>query len=259
MKMLSGMFTRVLPVALMAFAGAANADHTGAGGTAPWTSPVCSAGPTGDRPAGMDADGDGVVDSEDWCPMSAAGERVGSNGCAAWEIPVHCAHVAQAVPARVVPVEKVAPLAAGTPDADHDGVPDSEDKCPGTTRGAEVDANGCVKIEKVVLKGVNFATGSSKLLPAASGTLRTVASAMKANGKIKVEVGGYTDSVGEDAKNLALSERRAKSVKTFLVNEGVAADRLSTKGFGKANPADTNDTPAGRANNRRVEFKLTAS
>ena len=102
---------------------------------------------------------------------------------------------------------------------------------------------------------MNFATGSAKLLPGASETLRTVVSAMKADKSIKVEVGGHTDSVGSDAKNQALSEKRAKSVKDFLVKEGIEAGRLSTKGYGETAPVDSNDTKEGRANNRRVAFK----
>ena len=250
MKILSAFFAMALALS----ASVASAEHI----TAPWTSPVCSAGPTGDRPAGIDADSDGVPDSEDWCPRTAADSRVGSNGCATWEVPVDCEHMAAApAPARVVPVAPAPP--AGMKDADHDGVADADDKCPGTPRGTAVDANGCADISKVVLRGVNFATGSSKLLPAASEQLRQVALAMKANPKLKVEVGGHTDSVGDAAKNQGLSERRANSVKAFLVNEGVDAGRFSTKGYGPSVPVDTNDTPAGRANNRRVAYKVTAS
>lgn len=257
MRKLSAAFAFVLALA----ATVAHADHH-LTATAPWTSPVCGAGPDGDRPAGMDADGDGVADSNDWCPKSGAGERVNSDGCASWQVPVDCTRVAAAPePMQIVPVAPApkgapAPLPKGTRDADSDGVADEADKCPGTPRGTEVDKNGCAIISKVVLKGVNFATGSSKLLPAASETLKSVASAMKADPSIKVEVGGYTDSVGEEAKNQALSERRAKSVKTFLVNEGVDAGRLTTKGYGESDPVDTNDTKEGRANNRRVAFKV---
>ena len=220
---------------------------------------LCEAGPRDNYPAGADMDGDGVPDSEDWCVNSQPGAHVGSNGCAIGEIDVDCGKAAPPEPApRIVPM--IAPAArAVESDSDADGVPDSADRCEGTPRGVAVDKKGCVVIEKVVLKGVNFATGSSKLLPAASVTLKTVAAAMKADKKLEVEVGGYTDNVGEEAKNQRLSERRAKSVKAFLVNEGIDAGRLSTKGYGKSDPADTNDTPAGRANNRRVAFKVTKS
>lgn len=160
-------------------------------------------------------------------------------------------------PVYAPPAPKPAP-APKMVDSDHDGVADSFDRCPGTPAGVEVDDNGCANISKVVLRGVNFGTGSAKLLPAASDTLRTVAAAMKANPKLKVEVDGYSDSIGDPKQNLVLSARRANSVKVFLTGEGIAADRLTTKGYGAASPADTNSTPAGRANNRRVAFKVTA-
>jgi len=158
-------------------------------------------------------------------------------------------------PAKPAPAPKAA-APAPTKDSDSDGVADDKDRCPGTARGSAVDANGCVAIEKITLKGVSFAPGSSTLLPAASASLREVAAAMKANAKVKVEIGGHSDAMGDDAKNMALSQRRAESVKAFLVKEGVEAARLTAKGYGETKPVDTNDTPQGRANNRRVEFDV---
>jgi outer membrane protein OmpA-like peptidoglycan-associated protein len=67
-------------------------------------------------------------------------------------------------------------------------------------------------------------------------------------------VTGYTDSVGSDAYNLRLSERRANTVREALVAEGIAADRITTKGMGESNPVASNDTAAGRAQNRRVDI-----
>lgn len=157
------------------------------------------------------------------------------------------------------PAAKPAPAPAPRPaprDSDGDGVNNDDDACPGTARGAAVDARGCVQIEKTVLKGVSFGPGSATLKPEAFGELRAVAAAMKANPKLKVEVGGHSDSMGDDQKNLVLSEKRAGSVKSFLIKEGVAADRITVKGYGESRPVDTNDTPAGRANNRRVEFNV---
>ncbi|HUR40901.1 MAG TPA: OmpA family protein [Verrucomicrobiae bacterium] len=223
-------------------------------GTPAWSAPVCQAGLHGDHPAGLDQDGDAVPDSEDWCAQTAQGARVGANGCAAGQVEVAC------INSLPPPKPRVVPMASDTSrDSDGDGVVDADDRCPGTPRGAEAEENGCVRIEKVVLRGVNFATGSAKLLPAAHDTLRSVASAMKANPKVEVEVNGHTDSVGEEAKNQRLSERRAQSVKAFLISEGVEENRLSTEGYGEGQPADTNDTPEGRANNRRVAFKVTRS
>jgi len=234
--------TVVLAVLAVACFGTATASKK-AWAEAAYAVPVCRAGLHGDHPAGLDQDGDAVPDSEDWCSATPAGTRVGPNGCAAGEIEVACDQGLPEPKPRVVPTAVKA-----TRDSDGDGVADADDRCPGTPKGAETDDNGCVKIEKVVLKGVNFATGSAKLLPAANDTLRT-----------EVEIRGYTDSVGEEKKNQGLSERRAKSVKDFLVSEGVDADRLDTQGFGEADPVDTNDTAEGRANNRRVSFKVTRS
>ena len=217
---------------------------------------VCTASPLGDHPAGLDEDGDAIPDSEDWCPDTQLGTRVGHTGCADWEVPVECDDAG----ATVLPPARPAQPAVTTPaqDADGDGVADAADQCPGTPVGLAVDAGGCVQIEKVVLKGVNFTAGSAKLLPAASKTLKTVASAMKASPKVEVEIGGHTDWVGPQSRNQRLSERRARSVKVFLVGEGVEDARLSTKGYGEAEPVDSNEKPEGRANNRRVAFKLTS-
>lgn len=245
---------KTLVAMLAAAAALAGTAATAAEATPAYAAPVCQVGLHGDQTAGLDQDGDGVVDSEDWCVNSAAGARVEPNGCAKGEVEVVCDRGLPEAKPRVVPA-----AAGGAKDTDGDGVEDDDDECPGTPKGSEVDDNGCVRIEKVVLRGVNFATGSATLLPAAHGTLRTVAAAMKVNKKLEVEVGGHTDSVGDEAKNQRLSERRAESVKAFLVNEGVDEDRLSTRGYGETQPADTNDTAEGRANNRRVAFKVTDS
>lgn len=216
--------------------------------------PVCQAGLHGDHPAGLDQDGDTVPDSEDWCSRTPAGQRVGANGCGVADIQVVCDRGLPEPKPRVVPA-----AAKTVRDTDGDGIDDEDDECPGTPKGAEVNDDGCVKIEKVVLRGVNFATGSARLLPAAHDTLRSVAAAMKANRELEIEVGGHTDSVGKDENNQKLSERRAKAVKDFLVGEGIDEGRLSTKGYGEESPVDTNDTAQGRANNRRVSFKITDS
>lgn len=250
---------------LLALAGSAAAQDGGL--------TVCGMGLPGDHPTGVDRDLDSVPDSDDWCPDTRPGLRVGANGCAAYEVPVRCEPAVAAVPppppapaangepSRMKQALAVAALTSPAPldpkaDSDGDGVPDRADLCPGTPKGTAVDASGCVQIEKVVLKGVNFAMGSAQLLPGASDTLKGVALAMKASPKVQVQIDGYTDSVGNDKKNLRLSERRAESVKAFLVKEGVAPERLSTAGHGEADPADDNATAAGRANNRRVKFSV---
>lgn len=215
---------------------------------------VCGIGVPGDRFAGVDDDRDSVPDSEDWCPETAPDTPVGSNGCADWEVPVKCKARAAAPEPSATPAAPTAPTA----DTDGDGVADPADQCSGTPAGMAVDATGCVDIGKVVLKGVSFELGSATLRPEASETLRTVATAMKASPKVAVEIGGHTDSIGPADKNQRLSQRRAEAVRRFLAGEGVDAARLTAKGHGEDQPVDDNQTEAGRANNRRVEFKVTS-
>jgi OmpA-OmpF porin, OOP family len=108
---------------------------------------------------------------------------------------------------------------------------------------------------KFVTHGIYFDTDSDVLKPESAPVIKEVASALTKNPALKLEVDGYTDSVGDAAHNLDLSNRRAQSVVNVLVSQfGVTASRLSAKGMGDANPIASNDTADGRAANRRVEF-----
>lgn len=107
----------------------------------------------------------------------------------------------------------------------------------------------------VTLKGTNFDTNSAKLNSAADAKLNEVAQFAATYKDAKLDVSGHTDSVGSDAYNQKLSERRASAVKAYLVKKGVAADRIVTAGFGKAKPVADNKTKEGRAENRRVEIR----
>jgi outer membrane protein OmpA-like peptidoglycan-associated protein len=111
--------------------------------------------------------------------------------------------------------------------------------------------------KKIVLRGVNFDFNKSTLQPAGKPILDEAARILKENPSIDVQVQGYTDAIGSDAYNLKLSDRRAATVKSYLVGQGVSASRLTTKGFGKSNPVATNETADGRAQNRRVELVPT--
>jgi len=108
----------------------------------------------------------------------------------------------------------------------------------------------------ITLSGaVLFVTGKSELLPSAQDQLAQVAKALQDQGEINpIVVEGYTDSVGSDANNLKLSQARAEAVRSYLVSKGLPSDKLTANGRGKANPVASNDTPDGRANNRRVEI-----
>ncbi|AKQ65725.1 OmpA domain protein [Myxococcus hansupus] len=191
-------------------------------------------------PAPVDSDGDGIIDSEDACPNEPEDFDgfEDEDGCP-------------------------------DPDNDQDGIPDAVDKCPleAETINGFQDDDGCpdkgksqVRVEGariVILDKVYFATGRDRILPRSFSLLRQVASTLKANPRIlQVRVEGHTDDQGNDAKNLDLSQRRAKNVVAFLVKEGIAAERLEAVGYGEAKPVDTNKTAKGRENNRRVEFNI---
>ncbi|MBZ4371083.1 Ig-like domain-containing protein [Corallococcus sp. AS-1-6] len=191
-------------------------------------------------PASADTDGDGIPDAEDRCP-TAAEDKDGfedEDGCP-------------------------------DPDNDKDGIPDADDQCP---LEAEVingvnDEDGCpdkgeskVRLEGsriVILDKVYFATGKDVILPRSFPLLAQVASILRAHPELeRVRVEGHTDSQGDDAKNLDLSQRRANTVRDWLVKGGIAAQRLEAVGYGETKPVDTNATAKGRENNRRVEFNV---
>ena len=158
------------------------------------------------------------------------------------------------------PAPAPAPEPVGPQDSDGDGVIDANDQCPGTPRGTEVDARGC-PIEKkapIVLKGVTFEFDSSKLTAQATNRLDNVVDALEASPDVNFRIDGYTDSIGTDRYNLDLSQRRVDSVRSYLMNHGITSSRITgTQGHGESNPVATNETAAGRAQNRRVELNVT--
>jgi OOP family OmpA-OmpF porin len=184
----------------------------------------------GDRVVG-DADGDGVTDDKDMCPDTPRGAPVDARGC---------------------------PL-----DSDGDGVPDYLDKCPGTRAGAKVDKDGCeikpmAKIEKVVIDNILlFDFDSAELKAGSTEVLNSSYAKFRGNAEVEsVTITGHTDSIGSDAYNQGLSERRANAVRDYLVSQGADASKLQARGVGESQPAFTNETDAGRAMNRRVEFDV---
>lgn len=175
----------------------------------------------------VDSDGDGVADSKDACPATPAGVHVDSAGC---------------------------PL-----DSDRDGVADGADLCPNTSKGTKVDSNGCAETQAADETGlvvVYFDLESAELSEAAQAKLLEVSSQMVERKYIVAVATGYTDTTGTADYNLALSRKRANSVKAFLIERGVRTANVIAKGVGEADPAVSNETRTGREQNRRVEVRL---
>ena len=141
-------------------------------------------------------------------------------------------------------------------DSDKDGVRDEEDACPKTPIGSQVDAVGC--FFGGALHGVKFELDSAKLLSQSKILLDGVAQELQKYPRIVIEIQAHTDSTGSEQYNLDLSYRRAKSVRDYLVSQGVSARRMVPRGYGEKVPTSSNITEVGRQKNRRVIFKILA-
>lgn len=163
-----------------------------------------------------------------------------------------------------VPVEKIVErvvikeVERPASDADGDGVDDSRDRCPDTPRGLRVDANGCVIVnQSIELRGVTFELNQARLTPNAQTVLTEVARAFTGQPSLRVEIAGHTDSSGSASYNMNLSQRRADSVRTYLLSHGASEAQLSARGYGESqlliSPEKSEDD---RERNRRVEFRV---
>ena len=201
----------------------------------------------------IDSDRDGVPDSVDKCPDTPIGVGVDESGC---------------------------PI-----DSDRDGVPDSLDKCPDTPIGVGVDEFGCPEVVQTdsdgdgvfddvdeypdtpvgaivddrgcwVVKGVQFDYKKWDVKPQFNSNLDNIDNILKKNSGLKIRIEGHTDDIGSMKYNIDLSGKRAQAIKDYLVNKGIDPSRITTTGLGYAQPIADNDTPKGRALNRRAEIIL---
>ncbi len=151
------------------------------------------------------------------------------------------------------------------PDNDEDGILDVDDLCPDEPEeiNGYLDLDGCPDETKAVLKGdrivilekVYFFVDEARIKPESYPVLDEVQATLTANPQVRrVRVEGHTDSQGSDAYNLDLSRRRAAAVVDYLVGHGIEPERLESEGYGEQYPLGSNDTEAGREENRRVEF-----
>ena len=151
------------------------------------------------------------------------------------------------------PVVVPAPVAAPK-DSDNDGVIDTLDQCPNTMSKAKVDAVGCLTLVNL---DINFDTNSSVIKGAYNPRILEFASMLKQNPKLSATIEAHTDSVGSDAYNQKLSERRAASTVEALKALKVDASKIKAVGYGETKPVASNDTVEGRAENRRVEATMS--
>ncbi|MEY3807341.1 MAG: hypothetical protein RI893_317 [Pseudomonadota bacterium] len=136
-----------------------------------------------------------------------------------------------------------------TVDADHDGVNNCNDLCPNTIVGVKVSIKGCWIVD------VKFDNDKDIIKPQYFSNLDNTADVIKKHPELKIEIQGHTSKTGSFKHNIDLSERRALRVKKYLV-DGTHTPNLTTRGYGWTQPIDTNDTEAGRANNRRVQLNI---
>lgn len=200
-----------------------------------------------------DSDNDGIQDSEDNCPSVAGIEKF--QGC-----PDTDNDGIQDSEDRCPTVAGPAEF-KGCPDRDGDKVADIDDKCPDVP--GVVANKGCPEVKAEVIKiftqaltGIQFETGKDVIRPTSFIILNNVVKIMQENPEYLLEINGHTDNVGDDDDNLDLSNRRANSVKKYLSDKGVDAARMTAQGYGETKPVEDNATAAGRAKNRRVEFKV---
>lgn len=163
------------------------------------------------------------------------------------------------------PAPVVTPPADPNADRDGDGIVDATDACvdaPETANGFD-DADGCPdELPKAladfagVIEGIAFATASDVITPGSKPTLDHAFAVLKEFPTVRVRIAGHTDNVGKRAANVDLSQRRAAAVRKYLVDAGIDAARLETRGAGPDEPVASNKTKDGRAKNRRIEFEL---
>ena len=212
----------------------------------------CPATPTGAvvdaRGCPRDSDDDGIVDGLDRCSETPRGATVDAVGCPG--------------------------------DEDQDGVLDGIDRCPRTAAGAQVDAFGCPAGQRQApppaqerpadaeptpvpaelsagswVLDVQFASGSARLQPGSAPALDRAARVLLDNPSLRVEVAGHTDATGDAQQNVRLSRLRAEAVRQYLVDRGVAPQRLVAQGYGSTRPRAQGNTAAAHAQNRRVELR----
>ena len=205
----------------------------------------------------IDSDHDGVPDGLDDCPATPFGarEKVDIHGCPVDSDFDNVPDYADSCPAGPVGAlvdDKGCPI-----DSDNDGVPDGLDDCPFSLPSVAVDQHGCIDLtmfSKPMVLYIDYAPGSFEVDPHNRTRIEKLAGLLNFVPDIKLDINGYTDDIGTEVANRALSEKRANRVKGILVSVGVDADRIKVYGKGETDFVASNQTADGRSRNRRIEI-----
>ncbi|NBX79726.1 MAG: OmpA family protein [Flavobacteriales bacterium] len=204
-----------------------------------------------------DKDGDGIFDYIDAC-VDVAGPKE-NNGCPWPDTDLdglldkddECPTLAGPISNKGCPLK----------DTDNDGTLDKDDDCPNTpgpktNKGCPVIEQEIVEVLKTAFDALEFETAKDIIKDESKPSLDELAEVLVKKAAWKLDITGHTDNVGDDNKNMALSKKRAESLKNYLISKGIDASRLNTFYFGETKPIADNNTPEGRKKNRRVEMKI---
>ena len=204
-----------------------------------------------------DTDADGVPDIDDKCADTKAGYKVNETGCTIDNDMDGVVNEEDRCPDAAGPASL-----KGCPDTDADGVPDIDDRCP-ASKGT-IANKGCPELTPEVVQKITkiasklfFETNSDVLKVASTTELDELVTILKTYENSILTIEGHTDSKGSDEFNMTLSQKRASAVRVYLIEKGIAENRLKSTGFGETNPIADNNTNAGRSKNRRVELKTS--
>ncbi|MCB9705028.1 MAG: OmpA family protein [Myxococcales bacterium] len=236
-------------------------------------------------PPPPDADGDGIADADDWCSHEAGEDEHGcpyrDGDCDGVKDNVDTCPAERGIEPDGCPPpdsdgdtiadpddacpDAAGPAPSGCPDVDGDGIEVPDDRCPDApeTVNGYADSDGCpdelpAEVQRFsgVIDGIRFDSARATIRPESRPTLDDAVRVLVAYPELRLEISGHTDDRGRRERNVELSQARADAVRTYLIDHGVAGERIQTRGVGPDEPIADNASAVGRAQNRRIEFRV---